>query len=110
MNTKMFAGAMLVALALTQAPAQAEMSALPSSHNTYEFRCTNNEQLRVTFNADRHTAFVGRIRRPSVTLHQTDAASGFRFTRGDYELSGDLQEIRWRAGSGRPVVCVRGER
>lgn len=99
----------LMAVALT-ATAQAEMAALPTSHGAYAFRCANNEQLRVIFNASRHTAVVGRIRRPNVTLQQADAAGGYRFTRADtYELTGDMQQMHWRVGSAAPVVCYRGE-
>ncbi|MFT3729126.1 MAG: hypothetical protein QM759_14990 [Terricaulis sp.] len=92
-------------------PGAAEQSAVPSGHSVYAFRCSDNEQLRVIFNADQHKAFVARIRRPNVTLDQADATEGYRFTRGDhYELTGNLEEIHWRVGSAEPVVCHRGER
>ena len=101
------AGALL-ALVLAM-PVQAADA--PSGHGIYALRCSDNEQLRIIFSAEERRAVVERIRRPNVTLQQADASEGYRFTRGDrYELSGDLQQIRWRVGSAEPLVCHRGER
>lgn len=103
--------AVLSTVALS-APAGADNSAVPNQRGAvYAFRCTDNEQLRIIFNAERHRAVVGRIRRPDVTLEQADASAGYRFIRGDaYELTGNLQEVRWRVGTHEPIVCHRGER
>jgi hypothetical protein len=105
------AGALL-ALAMTAVtPAQADVGTVPNGHGIYTFRCSDNEQLRIMFNGERRRAVVDRIRRSDVVLEQADAQSGFRFTRGDrYELSGDLEQIRWRVGNAEPLVCHRGER
>ncbi len=101
------AGALVVCLLAM--PAQAGES--PSGRHIYAFRCSDNEQLRIMFNSEQRRAVVERIRRPNVTLQQADSNEGYRFTRGDdYELSGDLQQIRWRVGSAEPLVCNRGER
>lgn len=105
------AGALLALAMAALTPAQADDAVVPNGHGIYAFRCSDNEQLRIMFNADRRRAVVERIRRPDVTLEQADAQSGYRFTRGDrYELAGNLQEIRWRAGTAEPLICHRGER
>lgn len=101
----------LVSSLLAAAPVHADESAVPTGRGAYVFRCSDNEQLRILFNANDHRAVVRRIRRATITLQQVDASDGFRFTRGDnYELVGNTEQISWRAGGAQPIVCHRGER
>ncbi len=91
MKRIMLAAAALLALSAASASAQ--------SYRTY--RCSNSTALRVIFNDERGTATVVPFGRPSIRLTRVSVAgAGFRYTRNDsHELSGNREEVRWRAGS-----------
>ncbi len=83
------------------APILCALSATPANASTYhQYRCSNSTMLRVIFNDERGTATVVPYGRPSIRLQRAAGdATNFRYARrSNYELSGNLQEVRWRAG------------
>lgn len=85
------------------------LSAASASAQTYRtYRCSNSTALRVIFNDERGTATVVPFGRPSIRLTRANGSgASFRYTRRDtYELSGNREEVRWRAGSAT-WICRR---
>lgn len=76
------------------------LSTTPANATSYhQYRCSNSTVLRVIFNEERGTATVVPYGRPSIRLQRADGdAANFRYERRSYELSGNLQEVQWRAG------------
>lgn len=76
------------------------LSATPANATNYhQYRCSNSTVLRVIFNDERGTATVVPYGRPSIRLQRAEGdASNFHYARRSYELSGNLQEVQWRAG------------
>src|SRR5262245_45046879 len=86
------------------------LGAAPASAQNYQtYRCANSTVLRVIFNEQRHTATVVPFGRPSIRLVRANGNDGgFRYTRRDtHELSGNAQEVQWRAGTAQ-WTCRRG--
>jgi hypothetical protein len=71
------------------------------------YQCTNQQVLRVVFDAADRTASVRQYGRPPITLRLASGAASFRYTRSGYELSGTASEVNWRIGSGDPLRCTR---
>ena len=86
------------------------LSAAPASAQNYTtFRCSNSTVLRVIFNEQRGTATVVPFGRPSIRLQRAEGGGGdFRYMRRNtHELSGNAQEVQWRAGAAQ-WTCRRG--
>lgn len=78
------------------------LSAAPASAENYRtYRCSNSTVLRVIFNDERGTATVVPFGRPSIRLTRAQGdANNFRYARHDsHELSGNRDEVHWRARS-----------
>jgi hypothetical protein len=91
MKRVMIAAAMICAL-----------SAMPASAETYRtYRCSNSTALRVIFDDERGVATVVPFGRPTIRLTRTQGdSSNFRYARTDtHELSGNREEVQWRARS-----------
>lgn len=89
--------------ATTPAPTSVNM---PNGAMVY--RCTDDRELRVVYDAEAHVATVIPYGRPHLRLEAAPAAHGFRFTRGSTtELSGVAGEVRWRYAGANPVSCLR---
>ena len=82
------------------AAALCALSATPANASNYhQYRCSNSTMLRVVFNEERGTATVVPYGRPSIRLQRAEGdANNFRYARRSYQLSGNLEEVQWRAG------------
>jgi tetratricopeptide (TPR) repeat protein len=80
----------------------------PGRH-VYTFNCTDNTELRITFDNEDRTAIVARIRRPPATLRAAPLSGGgdFHYANQNYDLSGTLSEVVLTVGSGEPMRCPR---
>ncbi|MBX3431624.1 MAG: hypothetical protein KF779_18715 [Hyphomonadaceae bacterium] len=86
---------------LLAAAVVAAINAAPASAQTFRtFRCSNSTVLRVIFDEEHGIATVVPFGRPSIRLQRAHSnGSVFRYVRRDsHELSGNLQEVHWRAG------------
>jgi hypothetical protein len=86
---------------LAAAAALFALGAAPATGTEYySYRCSNSTVLRVIFNEERGAATVVPYARPSIRLTRAEATGGgFRYTRRTtHELSGSLEEVRWRVG------------
>ena len=63
----------------------------------------SNTTLRVIFDSSDDTAVVTRIRQPSIRLRRAQGeGDNFRYVRpgrNTHELTGNLQQVRWRVGA-----------
>lgn len=73
----------------------------------FVYRCTDDRILRVVFDSERRIATINQYGRAPTRLNLATGGTNFRFARSGYELTGTTTEVRWRIGSGDPMVCSR---
>src|SRR5262245_46866494 len=63
----------------------------------------SNTTLRVIFDSGDNTALVTRIRQPSIRLQRAGGeGENFRYVRpgrNTHELTGNMEQVRWRVGN-----------
>ena len=92
-----------LAAAALMASVAAPAIAAERTRTVHTFTCpSTNTTLRVIFDTSDNTATVTRIRQPNIRLERADPQAGdeFRYVRSNnrHELSGNLQQVRWRVG------------
>jgi hypothetical protein len=86
-------------LAASAAPAAAERT-----RTLRTFICPgSNTTLRIIFDSSDDTALVTRIRQPGIRLRRAEGeGENFRYVRpgrNTHELTGNMQQVRWRVGN-----------
>lgn len=88
-------------------PASTPQTAVAMPDGPFVYRCTDDRILRVVFDSERRIATINQYGRAPTRLNLATGGTNFRFARSGYELTGTTTEVRWRIGSGDPMVCSR---
>jgi hypothetical protein len=95
-------GALAVGVLLAASAASAASAESTRTLRTYYCQGSNTT-LRIIFDASDNTADVNRIRQPTIRLRRAQGeGENFRYVRpgrNTHELTGNMQQVRWRVGN-----------